>query len=145
MAVPRKRLFERIVFLIHGVVTLAAAIALALSPDVISSLVGILFSSGSFPLFPSLLASAELAVAVISFGAVRLTERTAVRLIAAAFLLMHAAAAALEIMFMVENLVIPVVVINVVVRIIAVIVFAVIWGNRRRTPTVRAENAADDQ
>src|SRR4051812_34349105 len=87
---------ERIVFVAHGVVTLAAAVVLAVSPAAIPAAVGIVVGPDEF-LLSYFVAAAELAIALTSIGAARLTDPAAIRLIAAGFALFHLATAALEV------------------------------------------------
>ncbi|WP_156876574.1 hypothetical protein [Microbacterium luticocti] len=135
VAVPPKRLFERIVFLVHGVVTLAAAVVLVVFPAAIPATVGIRFATDAVVLLPYLLGATELAIALISLGAVRIADRRAVRLIAFAFALLHAVTAALEIVYLAAEGMSVVLVVNLAVRIVVTGVFVVIWWNRRPVGT----------
>ena len=64
----------RAVFVVHGVITLAGAIVLTVLPTAIPSAVGMTVERQEY-LLVYLVGAAELAVAVLSFGAARLTDR----------------------------------------------------------------------
>lgn len=85
----------RILFVVHGLITLAAAVVLTVAPGLIPSVVGIHFDSSS-NLVAYLLAGAEFGFAVLSFGGSRLTDVRALRLIAWSFVAFHGASGALE-------------------------------------------------
>jgi hypothetical protein len=85
----------RILFFVHGLITLAAAVVLTIAPGLIPGVVGIHFDSSS-NLIAYLLAGAEFGFAVLSFGGSRLADVRALRLIAWSFVAFHSASAALE-------------------------------------------------
>lgn len=124
------RRLERIVFVAHGVVTLAAAVVLAVFPAVIPAAVGVVVGPDEF-LLSYFVAAAELAIALISIGAARLTDPAAIRLIAAGFALFHLATAALEVVHLARIGLDVVLIANVVVRVVAGAVFLLIWRARR--------------
>lgn len=78
----------RVVLVIQGVVTLIGAVVLAAAPRALPAAVGITVERSEY-LLPYLLAAAESAVAVLSFGALRLSDAAAVRLIVTAFVVLH--------------------------------------------------------
>ena len=67
----------RIVLIVHGLVTLAAAVVLAVLPAAIPATVGIELEPDAYML-SYFLAAAELAIAMLSLGATRLTDPAAV-------------------------------------------------------------------
>jgi hypothetical protein len=79
----------------HGVVTLAAGIVLVAAPAAIPAAVDVQVPSGAF-LVPYLLGAAEIAIAVLSFGASRLTDPRALRLVAVTLIVFHLTTAAVE-------------------------------------------------
>lgn len=87
----------RTLLLIHGFISLAAAIVLTLAPGLIPGTVGIHLEP-SADLLAYLLAGAEFALAVLSFGGSRLSDAQALRLIAWCCIAFHGSSAVLEIM-----------------------------------------------
>jgi hypothetical protein len=86
----------RTLLVIHGFITLAAGIVLAIAPDLIPSVVGIRLAP-SANLVAYLLAAAEFGFAVLSFGGSRLTDPRALRLIVWSCIAFHGASGVLEI------------------------------------------------
>lgn len=80
---------------IHGIVTLAAGVVLFIAPGAIPGAVGVVVDPNAF-LVCYLLGAAELAIAFLSFGAARLDDADAVRLVSGAFIVFHVATAAGE-------------------------------------------------
>lgn len=76
----------------HGLITLAGAAVLTVFPAAIPSVVAITITRQEY-LLVYLVGAAELAVAVLSFGATRLTDRAALRLVVATFVVLHGSAA----------------------------------------------------
>lgn len=113
----------------HGAVTLAAAIVLAAFPTAIPATVGIVIDQEDF-LLSYFLAAAELGIAVISIGASRLADATAIRLIAAGFAAFHLSTAVLELIYLVLNGLDAVLILNILVRIVAGTVFLLVWRAR---------------
>lgn len=105
----------RVLLIGHGIVTLAAAVVLAALPAAIPATVGIALQPDGY-LLPYLLAGTELAIGVLSLGAVRLSEPAALKLILAVFVLFHLATAALETLHLALTGFDVVIVINVAVR-----------------------------
>jgi hypothetical protein len=124
-------MFTRAVFIVHGVVTLAAAVVLVVRPAAIPATVGITIGSTEY-LLSYFLAAAELGIGVLSIGAARLRDADAVRFIAVCFAAFHGATAILEVRYMLMEGASTVLIANVVVRVIATVVF-VFLARRRRT------------
>jgi len=80
---------------IHAVVTLAAGVVLVVAPAAVPSTVGIRIKPDAY-LLCYLLAAAELALAVLSWGARSITEERAIRLIVVSFIVLHGATGLLE-------------------------------------------------
>jgi hypothetical protein len=123
--------FLRVLFLVHGVVTLAAAVVLAVLPAAIPGTVGIAIDADGF-LLSYFLAAAELAMALLSFGAAWLTDIPALRLIVVVFIVFHLATAGLEIAYLSFTSASPVLLANIAVRIIAAGLFFFAWRTRPR-------------
>lgn len=121
---------ERAVFVVHGVVTLAAAVVLAAFPAVIPATVGIVMANGDF-LLSYFLAAAELGIATISVGAARLTDRAAIRLIAVGFAAFHLVTAVLESLYLARNGLDYVLTLNISGRVVAGMAFLLVWRARR--------------
>lgn len=85
----------RILLFVHGLITLAAAVVLAIAPGLIPSVVGIRLDPSS-NLIAYLLAGAEFGFAVLSFGGSRMTDLRALRLIVWTLVAFHGASGALE-------------------------------------------------
>jgi hypothetical protein len=119
------RRIERGVFLVHGVVTLAAAVVLAVFPKAIPATVGISIRTNEY-LLSYLLAAAELCIGALSLAAVRLRDPRAVRLIALSFAVFHGATAIFEVVYTLAEGASTVLLANIVVRIIAAIIFLLV-------------------
>jgi hypothetical protein len=85
----------RKLLVVHGLITLAAALVLCVAPGVIPRLIGIELDPHSY-LVAYLLAGAEFGLAVLSFGASRLTDPLALRYVVWSLVSFHAASAILE-------------------------------------------------
>jgi hypothetical protein len=116
----------RTVLVLHGVITLAGAVVLAVFPTAIPAAVGITVQRPEY-LLVYLVAAAELAVAVLSFGAARLTDVAALRLIVTAFVVLHAASGVFDILYMVLTTASGVLFANTGLRFAVVAVFLVVW------------------
>ena len=121
----------RIVLIVHGIITLAAAIVLAVAPSAIPATVGIELGADAF-LLSYFLAAAELAIAMLSLGAIRLTDPAAVGLIVAVFVVFHLATAVLELVYLLFAPATGVLIANIAVRIVAAAIFVVAWRRWRR-------------
>ena len=111
----------RVVLLAHGAITLAGAVVLTVFPTVIPAAVGITLEPTDY-LLVHLLAAAELAAAVLSFGAARLTDRAALRIVVATFVILHGASGLLNLLYLAQNGGSTVLVANTCARLTAVVV-----------------------
>jgi hypothetical protein len=82
-----------------------------------------------------LVAAAELAVAVLSFGAIRITDWAALRLIVTTLVVLHSASGILDIVYMAMTEPNAVMISNTVLRFAVVAVFLVVWCAARRHHT----------
>ena len=85
----------RLLLLVHGLITLAAAVVLVVDPGLIPSIVGIHLGRDA-DLVAFLLAGAEFGFAVLSFGGSRLSDARALRLIAWSCAAFHGLSGVLE-------------------------------------------------
>jgi hypothetical protein len=120
----------RVVFVVHGLITLAGAVVLAVFPTAIPSAVGITVERPQY-LLVYLVGAAELAVAVLSFGATRLTDEAALRLVVTTFVVLHGASGVLDLVYM--GVIGPntTVIANTVLRFTVVAVFLFVWRAAR--------------
>jgi hypothetical protein len=125
----------RAVFVVHGLITLAGAAVLTVFPTAIPSMVGITLERDDY-LLVYLVAAAELAVAVLSFGAARLTDREALRLIVTTLVVLHLTSGILDMVYMGLTRVDGTLIGNTVLRFTVVVVFLVAWrlAARHQTP-----------
>jgi len=119
----------RLLFLAHGLITLAAAIVLVVAPGLIPSVVGISLERNA-DLVAFLLAGAEFGFAVLSFGASRLADARALRLIALSCIAFHGSSGILEIYAYFQG-VGPAILANVAARLIIVGLFLALSRTRR--------------
>ena len=128
----------RAVFVVHGLITLAGAVVLAVFPTAIPSAVGITVERPQY-LLVYLVGAAELAVAVLSFGATRLTDESALRLVVTTFVVLHGASGVLDLVYM--GVIGPntTIIANTVLRFAVVAVFLFVWRAARvhHTPGTR--------
>jgi hypothetical protein len=124
----------RAVFAVHGAITLAGAVVLIAFPSAIPSAAGIAITRGDY-LLVYLVAAAELAVAVLSFGAIRITDWAALRLIVTTVIVLHAASGILDIVYMALAEPNATMISNTVLRFAVVTVFLVVWWAARRHQT----------
>jgi hypothetical protein len=124
----------RAVFMVHGVITLAGAFVLTVFPTAIPAAAGITVTRGDY-LLVYLVAAAELAVAVLSFGATRITDWAALRLIVTTFVVLHSASGILDIVYMAVTRPNATIIANTVLRFAVVAVFLVVWRAARRHQT----------
>jgi len=117
-------MLRRIVFIAHGLITLAAAVVLVVAPGLIPSTVGIELPPGA-ELLAYLLAGCEFGIAVISLMAATVSDGLAVHVIAAGFAVLHLSTGILEVVALAGGAA-PFLWGNVVVRVVATVVFAVI-------------------
>jgi hypothetical protein len=121
----------RAVFAVHGAITLAGAFVLVVFPAAIPSAVGITITRSEY-LLVYLVAAAELAVAVLSFGAIRLTDVAALRLIVTTLVVLHTTSGILDIVYMTLTEPNATMIANTVLRFAVVTVFVVVWLAARR-------------
>jgi hypothetical protein len=115
-----------IVLLAHGVITLAGAVVLTVFPTAIPAAVGITLERHDY-LLVYLVAAAELAVAVLSFGATRLTDRAALRLVVATLVVLHGASGLMNLLYLGQTGFSAVLVANTCARAAAVVVLLAAW------------------
>ena len=82
-------------FFIHSVITLLAALVLLVKPEVIPEAVNISIGEQQY-LICYLLAAAEIAISLLSFGAAYLKDTKALRLISLCFIAFHMSTATVE-------------------------------------------------
>jgi hypothetical protein len=120
----------RAVFFVHGLITLAGAFVLTVFPTAIPSAVGITLERSDY-LLVYLIAAAELAVAVLSFGAIGITDWAALRLIVATLVVLHSVSGVLDLVYMGQTEVNGTLMVNAVLRFTAVAVFLAVWRASR--------------
>jgi hypothetical protein len=118
----------RILLVIHGVITLTASIVLVVAPGLIPSVVGIDLEPGA-DVLAYLLAGAEFGLAVLSFGASRVTDSRALRLIVWSLIAFHGSSGVLEVYAYLQGVDVAIIG-NVAARVVIVILFA--WLSRKR-------------
>ena len=118
----------RALLVVHGCITLAAAIVLAVAPGLIPGLVGIQLEPSAYVL-AYLLAGAEFGLAMLSFGGSRLSDVRALRLIAWSCIAFHGSSGVLEVVAYAQGASAAILA-NVVARVIIVGLFA--WLSRDR-------------
>jgi hypothetical protein len=116
----------RAVFVVHGFITRAGAVVLMVFPTAIPSMVGITLERPEY-LLVYLVGAAELAVAVLSFGATRLTDPAALRLVVMTFVVLHGASGVLDLVYM--GVIGPnaTIIANTVLRFAVIAVFLFAW------------------
>ncbi|MBB5166105.1 hypothetical protein [Mycobacterium sp. AZCC_0083] len=124
----------RTVFVLHGLITLAGGVVLIAFPTLIPSAVGIMVARGDY-LLVYLVAAAELAVALLSFGATRITDWAALRLILTTLVVLHAASGVLDIVYMALTEPHATMISNTMLRFTVVVAFLVVWWAARRHQT----------
>jgi hypothetical protein len=124
----------RAVFVVHGLITLAGATVLTVFPTAIPSVVGIQLERPEY-LLVYLVGAAELAAAVLSFGAARLTDRAALGLIVLTFVVLHGFSGILDVVYIAVTDVNGTMIANTVARLAVVAVFLVAWRAASRHHT----------
>jgi hypothetical protein len=119
----------RAVLVVHGLITLAGAVVLVAFPTAIPSMVGIALQREDY-LLVYLVAAAELAVAVLSFGAARLSDPQALRLIVATFVVLHLTSGILDIVYMGVTQANSTMIGNTVLRFTVVVVLLAVWRHQ---------------
>ena len=124
----------RAVFVVHGLITLAGAVVLTVFPTAIPSMVGIMLERQDY-LLVYLVGAAELAAAVLSFGATRLTDPAALGLIVTTFVVLHGASGVLDLVYV--GVIGPnaTIIANAVLRFAVVAVFILVCRAARRHHT----------
>jgi len=107
---------------------------LTVFPKAIPSMVGITIARPEY-LLVYLVAAAELAVAVLSFGATRLTDPAALGLIVTTIAVLHGASGILDIVYMGVTEANGTLIGNAVLRFAVVAVFLLVWLAARRHQT----------
>ena len=118
----------RALLVVHGCITLAAAIVLAVAPGLIPGLVGIQLEPSAYVL-AYLLAGAEFGLAVLSFGGSRLSDVRALRLIGWSCIAFHGSSGVLEVVAYAQGASAAILA-NVVARAVIVGLFAWLWRDR---------------
>lgn len=118
----------RKLLIIHGVITLAAAIVLVVSPGLIPRMAGVRLAPDA-DLLAYLLAGAEFGIAFLSFGGSRLGDPQALRLIAGGCIVFHATSALLEAYAVWRQMGNSLLVANIAARIAILALF--VWFSRR--------------
>jgi hypothetical protein len=110
----------------HGLITMAGAVVLTVWPTAIPEAVGISLQRSDF-LVVYLVGAAELAVAVLSFGAMRLVDRSAMRLVITTLVVLHGASGLLNVLYLIQTGTSTVLIANTCARAAAVAVLLVVW------------------
>jgi hypothetical protein len=124
----------RIVLFAHGLITLAGAVVLTVFPSAIPSAVGITIARPEF-LLVYLVGAAELAAAVLSFGAIRLRDPAALGLVVTTFVVLHGASGILDLVYMAVTERSGAIIANTVARFTVVVVFLGVWRAAKRHQT----------
>jgi hypothetical protein len=124
----------RVVLVVHGLITLAGAAVLMVFPTAIPSAVGITMDRPEY-LLAYLVGAAELAVAVLSFGAARLTDWAALRLVVATLVVFHLTSGVLDVVYMAITRVNGTLITNTIMRFAVVAVLLLAWRLSRRHQT----------
>jgi hypothetical protein len=118
----------RTLLVAHGFITLAAAIVLVVAPGLIPSVVGIDLEPRA-DVLAYLLAGAEFGLAVLSFGASRVADSRALRLIVWSLIAFHGSSGVLEVYAYAQGASVAIIG-NVAARVVIVLLFA--WLSRRQ-------------
>lgn len=116
----------RAVLVVHGLITLAGAVVLVAFPTAIPSMVGITLQRQDY-LLVYLVAAAELAIAVLSFGAARLTDRAAVGLVVTTLVVLHLTSGVLDLLYMALTQTDTAVIANTALRFAVAAVLITVW------------------
>jgi len=120
----------RVVLVIHGLITLAGAVVLMVFPTAIPSAVGMSLERGDY-LLVYLVGAAELAVAVLSFGAARLTDQQALGLVVTTLVVLHLTSGILDLVYMGMTEVNGTMIANTVLRFTVVVALIAVWRYAR--------------
>jgi hypothetical protein len=124
----------KVVFVLHGLITLAGAVVLMVFPKAIPSMVGITITRPDY-LLVYLVGAAELAVAVLSFGALGITDWAALRLIVATLVVLHTTSGLLDIVYIALTQSNSTMISNTVLRFAVVTLLLVVWRAARAHQT----------
>jgi hypothetical protein len=108
--------------MVHGFITLAAGIVLAVAPGAIPGTVGIHLEPSAY-LVAYLLAGAEFGFAILSFGGSRLTDLRGLRLIVWSSIVFHGSSGILEIYAYAQGVSVAILG-NVAARVVIIALFA---------------------
>jgi hypothetical protein len=122
----RQATLLRWVLVLHGVITLAGAVVLTVFPTAIPAAVGVTLQRPDY-LIVYLVAAAELAAAVLSFGGARLDDPAALRLIVTTLVVLHVASGLLNIVYMAQTTTSTVLIANTCMRFIVAAVLIIVW------------------
>jgi hypothetical protein len=114
--------------MVHGLITLAAGIVLAVAPGLIPGTVGIHLEPSAY-LVAYLLSGAEFGLATLSFGGSRLTDTKALRLIVWSCIAFHGMSGILEVYAYTQGVSIAILG-NVAARVIIIALFAYLSKDR---------------
>lgn len=120
----------KILLLIHGLITLAAALMLIFFPATIPSIININVQPEQY-LICYLLGAAELAISILSILSIRIKEAAALKVITLTIIVFHSTTALLE-MYSIYNGANTILWANVFVRAIVVFLFAYFGFNMRK-------------
>jgi hypothetical protein len=112
----------RKLLMVHGFITLAAGIVLAVAPGAIPGTVGIHLEPSAY-LVAYLLAGAEFGFAILSFGGSRLTDLRGLRLIVWSCIVFHGSSGILEIYAYAQGVSVAILG-NVAARVVIIALFA---------------------
>jgi hypothetical protein len=118
----------RRLLMVHGLITLAAGIVLAVAPGLIPGTVGIHLEPSAY-LVAYLLSGAEFGLATLSFGGSRLTDTKALRLIVWSCIAFHGMSGILEVYAYTQGVSIAILG-NVAARVIIIALFAYLSKDR---------------
>jgi hypothetical protein len=105
----------------HAIVTLAAGILLIIAPTIIRNTVDIQISADQYILC-YFLGAAELGIAYLSFSARKIGDKYSLRIIAATFIVFHAATAILEIYELLQGVSVKIIG-NIILRLVVIGLF----------------------
>lgn len=111
----------KLLFHIHGFITVVAAVVLIFFPTLIPNAAGFELLPGQY-LICYLLGAAELGIAFLSFAAPTVNDKKAIRLIASSFIIFHLATAVLEAVALIQQCRVEVI-INLLMRLLIAFLF----------------------
>lgn len=105
----------KLLFLLHGIITLAAAVVLIVAPALIPATVAIPVTPDQY-LLCYFLGAAEGAIAFLSFESRKIKDAAALRMVSAGFIVFHAATGLLEAFALTQGLS-PKILVNIALRV----------------------------